>query len=71
MNTKILIPALLAALLSGCAASGTAPAGDAVHQQAIAEMERARADGSFPLTEKQFTYPDWPGLAQARPANAP
>lgn len=58
---NILIPALLVALLSGCAANG--PAADPVRQEVLADMAQARAEGSFPVTEKQFTYPNWPGLA--------
>jgi hypothetical protein len=57
MNPKRLLPLLLplffAAALAGCAAT---PA-DPVRAKALADIEQARADGSFPLTEAQYVYP--------------
>ena len=63
MKTKVLVLPLVASILSGCAASSTAPAGDSIRQQALNDMQQAKEQGSFPLTEKQFTYPNWPELA--------
>jgi len=53
MKPIFLIPILLAAALSGCAATPTDP----VRAKALADIEQARAEGSFPLTEAQFVYP--------------
>lgn len=57
MNSKLPVPLLFAALLSGCAS--TATSNDPIRANAIAEVARARADGSLPLTEAQYVYPNW------------
>jgi ABC-type uncharacterized transport system auxiliary subunit len=57
MNLKPLAPLLFAAVLCGCAS--TATNNDAVRTKAIAEVAQARADGSLPLTEAQYVYPNW------------
>jgi hypothetical protein len=62
MNPKFLIPALLAAALSGCAATPTDP----VRAKALADIQQARAEGSFPLTEGQFVYPKLVAARQVR-----
>ncbi|TQK11362.1 hypothetical protein [Herbaspirillum sp. SJZ107] len=62
MNPKFLIPALLVAALSGCAATPTDP----VCAKALADIEQARAEGSFPLTEGQFVYPKMAAVHQVR-----
>jgi len=62
MNPKFLIPVLLAAVLSGCAATPTDP----VRARALADIEQARAEGSFPLTEAQYVYPNLAAAQQAR-----
>jgi len=62
MNPKFLIPALLVAALSGCAATPTDP----VRAKALADIEQARAEGSFPLTEAQFVYPKMAATHQVR-----
>jgi len=56
MKKTCLIPALLVALLSGCASTG---GNDPVRQRVLADLEQARADGSYPLTEAQYIYPNW------------
>lgn len=53
MNPKYLIPVLLVAALTGCAATPTDP----VRAQALADIQQARVAGSFPLTEAQYVYP--------------
>lgn len=55
MNPKLLIPVLLAAALSGCAST----ANDATREHVLADLAQARADGSMPLTEAQYVYPNW------------
>jgi len=62
MNPKFLIPALLVAALSGCAATPTDP----VRAKALADIQQARAEGSFPLTEGQFVYPKLVAARQVR-----
>jgi len=55
MNLKPLIPILFVAALSGCASTTSDP----VRARALADIEQARADGTFPLTEAQYVYPNW------------
>lgn len=62
MNPKYLIPVLLAAALAGCAATPTDP----VRAKALADIEQARAKGSFPLTEAQYVYPRLAGAPTVR-----
>jgi len=62
MNPKLLLPVLLVAALSGCAAT---PA-DPVRAKALADIQQARAEGSFPLSEAHYVYPN---LAAARQAH--
>jgi hypothetical protein len=62
MNPKRSIPILLAVALAGCAAT---PA-DPVRARALADIEQARAGGSFPLTEAQYVYPDLAAAHTAR-----
>ena len=62
MNPKLLLPVLLVAALSGCAATPTDP----VRAKALADIEQARAEGSFPLSEAQYVYPNLAAAQQAR-----
>lgn len=62
MNPKFLIPVLLAAALTGCAATPTDP----VRAKALADIEQARANGSFPLTEAEYVYPKLAAAPQVR-----
>jgi hypothetical protein len=55
MKPKFLIPALLVAVLSGCASTGNDP----VRNRVLAELEQAKAEGTHPLTEAQYLYPNW------------
>ena len=55
MNFKPLIPVLLLAALSGCASTSSDP----VRARALADIDQARANGSLPLTEAQYVYPNW------------
>jgi hypothetical protein len=32
---------------------------DPVRTRVLAELQQAKADGSVPLTEAQFVYPNW------------
>jgi len=57
MNLKALIPILLLACLSGCASTNAA--NEPVRARVLAELEQAKADGSYPLTEAQYVYPNW------------
>jgi hypothetical protein len=59
MNPKFLIPALLAAVLSGCASTGDVASNDPVRARALAELEQAKAEGTHPLSEAQYVYPNW------------
>jgi hypothetical protein len=59
MNLKPLIPILLVAALSGCASTGNVATNDPVRARVLAELEQAKADGSYPLTEAQYLYPNW------------
>jgi len=54
MKTTFLIPALLVSLLAGCASTGPATSNDPVRQRVLAELEQAKADGSYPLTEAAY-----------------
>jgi hypothetical protein len=60
MNLKPLIPVLLIAALSGCASTTNDP----VRTRVLADLEHARADGSHPLTEAQYVYPNWAASQQ-------
>jgi len=51
MKTTYLIPALLVSLLAGCASTNPVASNDPVRQRVLAELEQAKADGSYPLTE--------------------
>ena len=62
MNPTFLIPVLLVAALSGCAATPTDP----VRAKALADIERARAEGSFPLSEADYVYPKLAAAHRAR-----
>jgi hypothetical protein len=57
MNMKYLIPAVLVSLLSGCASMNDTS--DPVRARVLAELQQARADGSLPLTEAAYMYPQW------------
>jgi hypothetical protein len=59
MNLKPLIPVLLVAALSACASTGNVASQDPVRARVLAELEQAKADGSHPLTEAQYLYPNW------------
>jgi hypothetical protein len=59
MNFKPLIPVLLVAALSGCASTANLTSSDPVRAHVLAELEQAKADGSYPLTEAQYVYPNW------------
>jgi hypothetical protein len=59
MNPKLLIPVLLAAVLSGCAANPQVAANDPVRARVLADLAQAKADGSYPLSEAQYVYPNW------------
>lgn len=51
---NILLPALLLSLVAGCASTNPAVAGDPVRARVLAELEQAKADGSYPLTEAHY-----------------
>ena len=54
MNTKILLPALLLSLVAGCASTSPASSNDPVRARVLAELEQAKADGSYPITEAHY-----------------
>lgn len=58
MHAKFIIPAVfVVALGSGCA---SAPHDiDPVRARALADIEQARKDGSFPPSEANYVYPNW------------
>jgi len=51
MKTTFLIPAILISLLAGCASTGASTSNDPVRARVLAELEQAKADGSYPVTE--------------------
>lgn len=59
MNLKPLIPVLLVAALTGCASTTNVAANDPVRARVLADLAQAKADGSYPLTEAQYVYPNW------------
>ena len=59
MNLKPLIPVLLIAALSGCASTSNVAANDPVRARVLADLAQAKADGSYPLNESQYIYPNW------------
>jgi len=65
MFTKTLIPALLVALLAGCASTNAAST-DPVRARVVAELEQARKDGTYPPSEANYVYPNW--VKTANPA---
>lgn len=65
MNLKPLIPVIVAAALTGCASTTNVAADDPVRARVQAELAQARADGTYPLTEAQYFYPNWPELHKA------
>jgi hypothetical protein len=66
MNLKTLIPVVLVAALAGCASTnGNVASNDPVRARVQAELAQARADGTYPLTEAQYVYPNWPELHKA------
>ena len=65
MFTKTLIPALLVALLAGCASTQAAST-DPVRARVVAELEQARKDGTYPPSEANYVYPNW--VKSANPA---
>jgi hypothetical protein len=71
MKTRYVLPALLAFSLSACATHSPAVGDDAVRRHLVSELVQASKDGTFPLTEKQFTYPAWAEQASTPTATAP
>jgi hypothetical protein len=66
MKTKYLLPLLLVAVLSGCASTGVSSTNDPVRARVVAELQEARANGSLPLTEAQYIYPNWVGASETQ-----
>lgn len=64
MNFKPLIPVLLVAALSGCASNPLASK-DPVRARVQAELAQAQANGTHPLNESQYVYPNWVSAHQA------
>lgn len=65
MTSKLLIPAFLVLALSGCASARVAN-DDPVRARVLAELQQARVDGTYPVTETQYLYPNWPELRKPR-----
>jgi hypothetical protein len=65
MNLKSLIPVLLVTALSGCASTAQLASKDPVRARVLAELEQAKADGSYPLSEAQYVYPNWAAAHKA------
>ena len=65
MFTKTFIPALLVALLAGCASTKAAST-DPVRARVVAELEQARQNGTYPPSEADYVYPNW--VKTANPA---
>lgn len=51
---NILLPALLLSLVAGCASTNPAGSDDPVRARVLAELEQAKADGSYPITEAHY-----------------
>ncbi|MFC3458024.1 hypothetical protein [Massilia haematophila] len=51
---NILLPALLLSLVAGCASTNPAGVDDPVRDRVLAELEQAKADGSYPITEAHY-----------------
>lgn len=60
---KILLPALLLSLVAGCASTNQASSNDPVRARVLAELEQAKADGSYPITEAHYANLPAPGMA--------
>lgn len=54
------------ALLSGCASNPLTANNDPVRARVLADLAQARANGTYPVTEAQFVYPNWPELQAKR-----
>jgi opacity protein-like surface antigen len=63
MNFKSLIAVFLVAALAGCASAAANT--DPVRAQAAAGVAQARANGSLPLSEAQYVYPNWAAANKA------
>jgi outer membrane biogenesis lipoprotein LolB len=59
MNIKLLLPLLAAAALSACASTSQVASNDPVRARVQAELAQAQADGTHPLSEAQYVYPNW------------
>jgi hypothetical protein len=66
MNIKSLLPLFFAAALAGCASTSQVASTDPVRARVQAELAQAQADGTHPLSEAQYVYPNW-----AAPHKAP
>lgn len=51
---KIFLPAVLLSLVTGCASTNPAVTNDPVRIRVLAELEQAKADGSYPITEAHY-----------------
>lgn len=60
-----LLPALLLSLVAGCASTNPAVADDPVRARVLAELEQAKADGSYPITEAHYANLPAPRASQA------
>jgi len=69
---NILLPALLLSLVAGCASTNPAIANDPARARVLAELEQAKADGSYPITEAHYANlpAPRPSPAAARVADA-
>jgi len=65
MNLKFLIPVVLLAALTGCASATSTAANDPVRAGVQGGLAQGKADGTYPLTEVQYVYPNWPELHKA------
>lgn len=73
---NIILPALLLSLVAGCASTNPAGSDDPVRARVLAELEQAKADGSYPITEAHYanlpaprTSPAAARVADAQPAS--
>lgn len=51
---NLLLPALILSLVAGCASTGNVASNDPVRARVLAELEQAKADGSYPITEAHY-----------------
>ncbi|KQQ96913.1 DUF4148 domain-containing protein [Massilia sp. Leaf139] len=63
MSVKFLVPAVLVALLAGCASNPIASSTDPVRARVLADLAQARENGTYPPSEADYVTPNWIKIA--------